>query len=137
LDDGPAGQRIDAARVTEIADVPRAGEPIRAVHVHCATAADTLPARAPEGERRVDVVLDPDQRIEHHRPALIEIDLEGVEPGILTGRRVITIAFERFDASGACRGWPSLSLLDARLRSQAEILRNRKPLEQPRTRNLF
>ena len=40
-------------------------------------------ARAAEGQRRVDLVLDLDQRVEHHRPAGRRVDLIGVEARVL------------------------------------------------------
>jgi hypothetical protein len=46
-----------------------AGERVGAVDVHRAGAADALAAGAAEGQRRIDLVLDLDQRVEHHRPA--------------------------------------------------------------------
>ena len=46
-----------------------AGEVVGAVDVHRARAADALAAGAAEGEGGIDLVLDLDQRVQHHRPA--------------------------------------------------------------------
>jgi hypothetical protein len=44
---------------------------------------DAFAAGAAEGERRIDDVLNPDQRVEHHRPAIVEIDEVGVHAWVL------------------------------------------------------
>ena len=51
------------ARVT--VDTAQAGEGVLAVDVHGTRAADALAARAAERQRRVDLVLDLDERIEN------------------------------------------------------------------------
>src|SRR5690606_16795272 len=63
----------------DVADRLCAGERIDAVDVHGAGAADALPAGAAEGQRRVDIVLDIDQRVQHHRPAFGEVDFVSVD----------------------------------------------------------
>src|SRR5690606_39504009 len=65
-------------------------------HIHiplrCArTARRALRTRrssALEGQRRVDLVLDLDQRVQDHRPALVEVDLVGVGARVLAVVRV-------------------------------------------------
>jgi hypothetical protein len=44
-----------------------------------------MPSRqgAPEGERRIDDVLDPDQRVQHHWRAIVEIDEVGVHARVV------------------------------------------------------
>src|SRR3546814_18361418 len=64
LDDPHVRQRIDSRRRIRFLDESCTGQPVRAVHVHGARTADALPAGAPEGQRRIDVVLDPDERVE-------------------------------------------------------------------------
>ena len=66
-------QRVDLD--VAVTDLAQASERVRAVHIHGARAADALAAGAAEGEGRVHLVLDFDQRVEHHRPALIQVDL--------------------------------------------------------------
>ena len=59
------GQRVDLrAGATLAVDPAEAGKRVLAVDVHGAGAADTLTARASEGQRRVHLVLDLDERIE-------------------------------------------------------------------------
>ena len=96
-----------------------------------------LAARAAEGKRRVDLVLDPEERIENHRPAIVEIDFEGIEARVFAGIRIVAIDLERLDAHRAGRRRPRLPSLDARFRGHAEIPRHRKPLEQGGARNLI
>ena len=42
-------------------------------------------------QRGIDLILDLDQGVQHHRTALIHIDLVGVETRVLATVRVITI----------------------------------------------
>lgn len=43
--------------------------------IHGAGAADALPAGAPERQRGVHFVLDLDQRVQNHRPTVIQVNL--------------------------------------------------------------
>jgi len=36
----------------------------------------TLAAGAPEGERRINLALDPDQNVQNHHATIVEIDLK-------------------------------------------------------------
>ena len=72
-------QRVDRDVALHLVDRLEAGQRVGAVDVHGAGAADALAAGAAEGQRRVDLVLDLDQRVENHRPAGVEIDLVGVD----------------------------------------------------------
>src|ERR1700691_134784 len=56
-----------------------AGQRIGTVDVHGAGATHALAAGAAKGQRRVDVVLDPDQRVENHRPAVAGIDVISID----------------------------------------------------------
>src|SRR3546814_7134331 len=49
------------------------------VDIHRAGAADAFAAGAPEGQRRIDLVLDLDEGVEDHRAAAVEIHLEAVD----------------------------------------------------------
>ena len=62
---------------------------IEAIDIHRTGAADTLPAGAPERERRVDLALDPDQDIKNHGAAGIDIHFIRVD-----ARRAIGIRIE-------------------------------------------
>ena len=48
-----------------------------AADVHRTGAADAFAAGPAEGEGRVDLVFDLDERVEHHRPAGVEVDENG------------------------------------------------------------
>src|SRR6185437_14935438 len=76
---------------------------VAAVQVHRARSADAFAAGSAEGQRRVDLVLDLDQRVEDHRPAVIEIDLEGVVTRVLAALRVPAVNAEMAHAGGALR----------------------------------
>lgn len=52
----------------------KAGQCVHTVDVHGAAPADALAATPPEGQGRVDFVLDPDERIEHHGARLVQIE---------------------------------------------------------------
>jgi len=72
-----------------------------------------FPARSAKRQCRIDLVLDPDERVEHHRPAIVEVDLIGVEARIAARIGVVTIDLESLQTRGARRPWPGPSLLDA------------------------
>lgn len=55
------------------------------VNVHGAGAADSLSARATEGQGRVEFVLDLEDRVEDHRPALVHVDLVRLHVRLLGG----------------------------------------------------
>ena len=62
-------------------DLGEAREPVRAIHVHGARAADALTARPTEGQLRVLLVLDGEEHVQHHRPALVDVHRVFVVPG--------------------------------------------------------
>ena len=97
LDHVHVRQRGDLHLALEVGDRGGAGEAVAAVHVHRARPADPLAARAAEGQRRVDLVLDLDQRVEDHRPGLVEVDGVGVEARIGAAVGVVAIDFERLE----------------------------------------
>src|SRR5690606_5768728 len=90
----------------------RAREPIGPVDVHRARAADAFAARAAERQRRIDVVLDPDQNVEDRRAAILEIDAIGIEARISAGLRIVTVDLERFYSLGTGRRRPRSAALD-------------------------
>lgn len=87
LDDEHVGERRDRGGRGRRRDLGEAGEAVVAVDVHRAAPADPLAAAAAEGERRVLLVLDLEQHVEHHRPAVGEVHLVVLEVG-LRRRRV-------------------------------------------------
>ena len=84
-------QRINRRRRAQIGNEPRACEPVRAIHIHGARTADALATRATEGKRRVHVVLNPEESVQNHRAAIVEIDFEGIETWVLAGVRLVAI----------------------------------------------
>lgn len=51
------------------------GESVDTVNVHRTATADTLAATPSEGQSRVDLVLDTDERIQHHGSGLVQVEL--------------------------------------------------------------
>jgi hypothetical protein len=69
-------QRRDPARAfLQAVHGCETGQRVYPVDVHRAGAAHALAARPPKRQRRVDLVVDLDQGIEDHRPAVIAIDV--------------------------------------------------------------
>src|SRR6185437_1250680 len=137
LDDPQVRQRIDCRRRGQVENEPRAGKPVRAIDVHCAGAANPLATRTAERQRRIDLVLDPDERIKNHRPAIVEVHSERVQTRVFAGIWIVAIDLEFLDAGRAVRRRPRPSTLDARFRGDAEIPGYRKPLEQGGARDLI
>jgi hypothetical protein len=74
LDDVQMRQRIDFDGSLDLVDVLGTGQRVGAVDIHRTGTAYALAAGAPEGERRIDLVLDLVQRVQDHRPAIIQVD---------------------------------------------------------------
>lgn len=70
-------------------------EAVAAINVHRAGAADPLAAGAAEGEGRVDLVLDLDERVQDHRPALLQVDLVVLQLRLRRVLRVPPVDLER------------------------------------------
>src|SRR6185437_3195126 len=86
-------------------------------------------AGAPEGERRIDLVLDFDQGIQDHWSAGVEINLVSVDTGILARLRAIAINLEFPDTRRAGRDRPGVAALNPSRGRHAEISRHGKPLQ--------
>mmetsp|Transcript_36413 Transcript_36413/g.114130 ORF Transcript_36413/g.114130 Transcript_36413/m.114130 type:complete len:295 (-) Transcript_36413:144-1028(-) len=74
LDDVHVRQRVNLGRLRRPVDVAQAGERVPAVDVHRAAAADALAAAPPEGQARVLLVLDLQQCVEYHGPAVVQVN---------------------------------------------------------------
>jgi hypothetical protein len=73
----------------------QARESVNTVNVHGARTADTFTARSPESQGRVEFVLYPDERIEHHGSGLVQVEVVGLHLGLLAGLvRVPTVDLE-------------------------------------------
>ena len=55
------------------------------VDVHCAASTNALSAASPEGESRVHLVLDPDERVQHHGSGLVQVEGVGLHLGLARG----------------------------------------------------
>jgi hypothetical protein len=75
LDDPHVVQRKHRRALARIGYESRARQPVRAVGIHGTGAADAFAARTAKGEGRIDFVLDPDQNVQNHRSAVVEIDI--------------------------------------------------------------
>jgi len=74
LDDVGVGQRVDFAFCLGVGwDTAQACKSVDTVDIHSAASADTLSATPSECEGGVDLVLDSDQGIQHHRTGLVQI----------------------------------------------------------------
>jgi hypothetical protein len=103
LDHVHVRQRRDPDLALIILDRGGAGEAVLAVDVHRAGAANALAAGAAEGERRILLALHLDERVEHHRPGLVEIDLERVVARILAAVGIVAVDLELLDPAAGCR----------------------------------
>lgn len=87
---------------------PACGERKRApptINVHGAGSADSLSARATEGQGRVEFVLDLEDRVEDHRSALVHVDLVRLHVRLLGGLvRVL------FHTHMCARAWPASAM---------------------------
>ena len=100
----------------------QAGQGVDTVNVHRTATADTLSATSPESQSGVHLVLDADQRIQHHRAGLVQVqrvslhlrllggligvpavDMEGLGPGLLGGGGILNIRSLRFGNGLAAR----------------------------------
>jgi hypothetical protein len=114
------GKRRDPHLAFAILDRGGAGEPVLAVDIHRAGAANALAARAAEGQRAVDLVLDLDQRIQHHRAGFGQIDLERVVARIFAAVGIIAIDLEVARLARAL-GLVRLALLDDTVLGEREF----------------
>ena len=121
LDDRHMRQRVDADRMGDLVHALGAGEGVSAVNIHRAGAANPLAAGTAEGERRVDLCLDPDDTVEHHRTAIIAVDIIGIEARIALAIGIISIDAElrQMDGIGGLR--PNLAVNNAGVFREGEF----------------
>jgi len=55
---------------------------IHTIDIHSAAATDTLSTASSEGQGGIHLVLDPDERVEHHRAGLVQIEGVGLHAGL-------------------------------------------------------
>src|SRR5579875_2720880 len=121
LDDRQVRQRTDPHRPLDVGDRLDAGKRVRPVDIHRAGAANPLAARAAKGQRRIDLVLDLDQRVENHRAAFVEIDREAVDDRVLPVIRVPAIDPEFAHPLGVRRGGDGLAGADPGIRGKGKL----------------
>jgi len=98
-----------------------AGQCVAAVDVHGAGTADAFAAGTAEGQGRVDFVLDLDQRIQHHRAALIKVDFVGVDARIGGIIRIPAVNLEATQVLSAGFGREMRALGDFRVCRQGKF----------------
>ena len=91
LDHGHVWQRIDLHRAFHLVHAIGTGQRVDPVDVHRAGSADAFAAGPAEGQGRVDLVLDLDQRVQDHRAAGVHIDEIRVDGRVLAVVRIPAI----------------------------------------------
>src|SRR4029079_10675867 len=97
-----------------IGDDACAREPVGAVDIHATGTTDTFTTRPAKSERRIDLVLNPDKRIEHHWSTIVEVDFKSIDGRIPTGVGIVSIDIEGLVAARLARDRPSTAALNAR-----------------------
>ncbi|RYR16416.1 hypothetical protein Ahy_B04g073431 [Arachis hypogaea] len=110
-------QRRDCRHVGR-RDLRQACEAVATVDVHCARTTDPLPARPAEREGWVNLVLDFDEGVEHHGPALLQVDFVVLQLRLRRAVRIPTVDLERLHRGGAAG--LGIDLLGFRLRCEAD-----------------
>src|SRR4029079_5305962 len=119
-------QRRDLDVALEVVDCSRAGQTVRAFHVHRARSANALRTRAAEGQRRVDLILDLDQCVEDHRTAFVEVDGVAVEARVGAAVRVVAGDLEGPEPF-AFLGLPGVAFLDLAVLGKREFSQEETP----------
>ena len=109
LDHRHVRQRVDLHVALDLVHAVDAGQRVDAVDVHRAGAADALAAGAAEGQGRVDLVLDLDQRVEDHRAAGVHVDEVGVDLRVAAGVGIPAVDAEGADVGRALGPRPGLA----------------------------
>lgn len=100
LDDVHVGERVDARLLGGVCgDAAQAGQGVDAVDVHGAASADALATTPPEGEGGVDLVLDADERVQHHGAGLVEVERVRLHLGLR--RRLVRVPSVDVERLGA------------------------------------
>lgn len=78
------------------------GQCVDSVNVHGAASTNALSATSPEGQSWVDLVLDANQRVQHHGSRLVQIEGVGLHARLLRG--LIGIPPVDLEGLGLCVG---------------------------------
>lgn len=88
-------KRVDLGGLRGVlVNIAQAGQGVGTIDVHGATSANTLTARATEGQGRIDLILDLDKGIQNHGSALVQVHLIGGNVGLLLLLGVPAVDFE-------------------------------------------
>src|SRR5690606_12385497 len=114
-------QRINLHRTGNLVRALGACQRIGAVDVHGAGAAYALAAGTAQRQRGIDLVLDPQERVQNHRSALVHVDEVGVDARVLAivRRPAIDAIFPK--VRRAFRFWPGLALPDLGVLGESEF----------------
>ena len=121
LDDRHVRQRVDLHRALDLVQTLGAGERVGAVDVHRAGTANAFATGAAQRQRRVDLVLDVEQAVEHHRAAIVDIDIVGIDARVLAVIRAPAIDAEFARVLGADRLRPDLAFAHLRVLGESEF----------------
>ena len=94
LDHRHVRQRIDRHIAFDLIITLQAREGIGTVDIHRTATANALAAGTTESQRRIDLVLDLDQRVQNHRPAAVHVDFIGVDTRIAAAIRIVAVDLE-------------------------------------------
>ncbi|QTK80385.1 hypothetical protein AT6N2_C2837 [Agrobacterium tumefaciens] len=121
LHDRHMRQRINLHRAVDLLHALGAGERIGTVDIHRAGTTNAFAAGTAQRQRRVDIILDVEKRIENHRPAIIDIDVKGVDTRVLAVIRVPAIDAVFAHILGAIRLRPDLAFVDLGILGESEF----------------
>lgn len=99
LDDIHVGKGVDARLLGCVrGDTAQAGQGVDTVDVHGAATANALTTTPPEGQGRVDLVLDANERVQHHGSGLVQVERVRLHLGL----RCWLIRVPSVDVEGLC-----------------------------------
>jgi len=101
FDDVHVRQGIDFRGFGWIVDRAKTRQSVAAVDVHRTRTANAFATRASEGETGVEIILDVDQRVQNHRPTLVQIHFENFFARFFSWvLRIKSVNLELFHARG-------------------------------------
>lgn len=80
----------------------QASQCVDSVNVHRAASADSLSATSSEGQGGVNLVLDANERVQHHGSRLVQVEGVGLHAGLLGG--LIRVPSVDLEGLGLCVG---------------------------------
>mmetsp|Transcript_643 Transcript_643/g.1682 ORF Transcript_643/g.1682 Transcript_643/m.1682 type:complete len:244 (+) Transcript_643:671-1402(+) len=104
LDDVHVRQWIDVHFSGDVINGLQARKRVLAIDIHRTGSANSFATRAPKRKRRVLLVLDLDQRVQHHRPRLVQIQVILSQLWFVPAFRVPAIDHKSL-LSSRCHSW--------------------------------